>query len=272
VRADQPFFGIFAALAASSPSHVCVTSLYEGLFADVYTAAGVESEPDLAFFLEQIARRPGRVLELGCGTGQATVRLARTGHPIDAVDRSGAMLRHLEQRLRSAGVEGRVSVGQADLLQTHWERKYHVIVVSAVMFPTFLADGGQAWLASLAAALTPDGVLCFDAEPPMQGHREPHVLARSMPHPDGPLNITQGFLATEDPPGHVFNIYIEQRRPDGSVRRELSAERILAFGPHVEAELVRAGFLLVDSRAWGGDGTTAPSIGQAWTASSSIGC
>lgn len=264
MRADQPFFGIFAALAAAPPSHIRLTPLYKGLSADVYAAGGVPSEPDVAFFLEQIARRPGPVLELGCGTGEVTVPLARTGHPIDAVDRSRAMLRHLEQRLCSAGVERSVSVRQADLLGAHWERGYRVIVVSAVMFPTFLAAGGQAWLARLAAALTPDGVLCFDGEPPTQAHREPHVVARVVPHRDGPLDITEGFLTTEDPPGHLSNIYIEQRGPDGSVRGELSAEWILALGPQVEAELVSAGFFLVDSRAWGGDDRTSPAIGQAW--------
>lgn len=60
--------------------------------------------------------RPGaRVLELGCGTGEDAVRLARRGIEVVATDVSAAMLEATRRKAAAAGVGGLVTVSRLDL-------------------------------------------------------------------------------------------------------------------------------------------------------------
>jgi len=53
---------------------------------------------DLGAWLELAARVPGRVLDLGCGTGRTTLALAHAGHEVTAVDVDEVLLRVLAER------------------------------------------------------------------------------------------------------------------------------------------------------------------------------
>ncbi len=56
-----------------------------------------------------------RVIELGCGTGEDALWLARRGVRVVAIDASSAMLSVAERKLRSAGVVDRVRLEHIDL-------------------------------------------------------------------------------------------------------------------------------------------------------------
>src|SRR4029453_10976804 len=49
-----------------------------------------------------------RILELGCGTGEDAVHLARTGHRVYAVDASAEMIRLARAKAEAAGVAGSI--------------------------------------------------------------------------------------------------------------------------------------------------------------------
>src|SRR6187455_2476487 len=56
---------------------------------------------DVTFYRELAGKRlggPGRILELGAGSGRVTIPLARDGHSIVAFDQSSAMLDRLRAR------------------------------------------------------------------------------------------------------------------------------------------------------------------------------
>ncbi|MFN2468024.1 MAG: class I SAM-dependent methyltransferase [Gaiellaceae bacterium] len=55
------------------------------------------------------------VLELGCGTGEDAVLLARRGVRVTATDASGAMLAEAEAKVARAGLTGHVSLARLDL-------------------------------------------------------------------------------------------------------------------------------------------------------------
>ena len=49
-----------------------------------------------------------RVLDLGCGTGEDALRLARGGVEVDAIDVSPRMIAEAQDRVRAEGLENRV--------------------------------------------------------------------------------------------------------------------------------------------------------------------
>lgn len=63
-------------------------------------------------FLEQVLQPPGRVLDMGCGTGRLTVPLAGRGFAVTGVDLSEEMLKVAAENLRR-------SAASADLLKAN---------------------------------------------------------------------------------------------------------------------------------------------------------
>jgi SAM-dependent methyltransferase len=55
------------------------------------------------------------ILELGCGTGEDALRLARRGVQVIATDVSAVMLAKAKQKVKSAGLSGQVTFQQLDL-------------------------------------------------------------------------------------------------------------------------------------------------------------
>jgi SAM-dependent methyltransferase len=66
---------------------------------------------DVAFWRRLASAQPGRVLELGCGTGRITNPVARAGTQVVGIDRSAAMLARARARLKRAGVSARLVRG-----------------------------------------------------------------------------------------------------------------------------------------------------------------
>jgi SAM-dependent methyltransferase len=58
---------------------------------------------------------PGRLVDLGCGTGRHALRLAARGFPAVAVELSQAMLRQVASKARAAGIAERVLGVRANL-------------------------------------------------------------------------------------------------------------------------------------------------------------
>ena len=58
-----------------------------------------------------------RILELACGTGEDAVWLARRGLDVTALDASPAMVAIAAQKVRQAGLDGRISLQRASLQQ-----------------------------------------------------------------------------------------------------------------------------------------------------------
>ena len=61
---------------------------------------------------------PGEtILDAGCGPGVHSIRVAKAGICVCAVDRSKAMLRHAQLRVKSAGVLDKIEFHQKDLTE-----------------------------------------------------------------------------------------------------------------------------------------------------------
>lgn len=100
--------------------------------------------------------RLGRgVLEVGAGTGRATLPLARRGFRLQVVDPSADMLRVLRESLDDEGLLGSVALRRATFEEVTPEDGLFAVVVAAQSF--HWADAATRW-ARLASLLTDDGL------------------------------------------------------------------------------------------------------------------
>jgi SAM-dependent methyltransferase len=100
LHGDPPF----DAVAAEYDTHFTNNRLGRWLRQAVYS------------YLAEVLGPGDRVLELGCGTGEDAIWLARRGAEIVATDASVAMLEIASGKARAAGVDAQISFAEFDLL------------------------------------------------------------------------------------------------------------------------------------------------------------
>jgi SAM-dependent methyltransferase len=125
--------------------------------------SGDPARPDFAFYVDLAAAVSAEsVVDVGCGTGQLAVALARRGYRVTGVDPSSAML--AVARHRAGGDLVHWIEGDASGLGTG---EYDLAVMSGHVVQVITDDG--ALLASFAAihrTLRPGGRLAFDSRNP----------------------------------------------------------------------------------------------------------
>ena len=129
-------------------------------FEDFYknqTPPWVIGEPQPAVVaLVEAGAISGRVLDVGCGTGEHTILLARAGYDVLGVDGAPTAVEQARRNAADQGVDARFEV--ADALDLGGSPGYDTIVDSA-LFHIF-DDGERAtYVRSLHAATRPGGVL-----------------------------------------------------------------------------------------------------------------
>ena len=99
------------------------------------------------------------VLDAGCGPGVHSIRVARTGRRVHAIDLSEAMLAEARGRVADAGVADRVGFERADLTRLHLpdESFDHVFSWGVVIH----IPDAEAALAHLARVVRPGGRLAL---------------------------------------------------------------------------------------------------------------
>lgn len=135
-------------------------------FAEFYDfVVPYRERPDLGFYLEEVAKTGGPVLELGCGTGRVLVPIAREGTPIVGLDLSGEMLaicrRKLEQE--SSETSARASLMRADMRTFGLQKRFALITVPFRAFQHLLTvDDQRQALAEIRDHLAPGGTMILD--------------------------------------------------------------------------------------------------------------
>ncbi|MBA3453170.1 MAG: methyltransferase domain-containing protein [Deltaproteobacteria bacterium] len=128
---------------------------------------------DVTFYRELATKRlggPGRILELGAGSGRVTIPLARDGHDVVAVDQSKAMIARLRSRAENLpGVaRSRIKVVEGDLCTFSAPPPKVPLVIAAFNVLEHLYTRGElaACLARVTAHLAPGGAFAFDVQMP----------------------------------------------------------------------------------------------------------
>jgi S-adenosylmethionine-dependent methyltransferase len=98
------------------------------------------------------------VLDVGCGDGEMSLRLARAGHIVVGIDPSSAMLQAARQRLEQepTDIAGRVTFAQGDLFALRLKGDFDCVCCHGVLM--YLSES-RAALTELARWTRPGGVL-----------------------------------------------------------------------------------------------------------------
>jgi SAM-dependent methyltransferase len=147
VQPEAPGIDNLGAMAESRDERPA-PALSFGAVADAYDRARPTYPPEAATWL--VGRAPGRVLELGAGTGKLTEQLTALGHRVVATDPLGPMLQHLVRRLPST------PACQATAERIPLRARSVDVVVSAQAFHWFDPDRA---LPEIARVLRPGGHL-----------------------------------------------------------------------------------------------------------------
>jgi SAM-dependent methyltransferase len=113
-----------------------------------------------------LAEAPARVLDLGCGPGLYTGRLAALGHRCHGIDISPASIRHARERAAEGGWD--CSYDEADLRTADYGRDHDLAMLLFGELNVFAPDDALLILRKAHAALRPGGRLLL----------EPHTLER----------------------------------------------------------------------------------------------
>jgi SAM-dependent methyltransferase len=114
---------------------------------------------------ELLGRQPSRILDLGCGPGLYTSRLAKLGHDCVGIDYSPASIRHAEDQAKQEGL--RCEYMLQDIRAAEYGVRYGLVMMIFGEFNVFGPGDARAILERAHTALADGGLLLL----------EPHTLA-----------------------------------------------------------------------------------------------
>ena len=146
-----------------------IARAYDGQLADT---------PLLAYdrdFVTEHCRPPGRLIDLGCGTGRLAIALAQQGYQVTAVDLSAEMLRVVGEKSHAAGVH--VECLQANLVELECLADGafdHAACLFSTLGMIAGADARRRFLAHVRRLVRPGGVFVVHVH-----NRRFHVWTRA---------------------------------------------------------------------------------------------
>src|SRR5579864_1225912 len=124
------------------------------------------AQPELVS-LAQAGRITGRVIDLGCGTGENALYLATSGLDVVGVDASPEAIRQAREKASRRGIA--VTFDIADVLELHDYREDFDTATDSGVFHVFDDDDRRRYERSVRGTLHPGGrlfVLCFSDRQP----------------------------------------------------------------------------------------------------------
>lgn len=197
----------------SEPFRSAYASLYDALYAD----KDYDAEVDL---LEEIFQRfspakPETILDLGCGTGNHALRLARRGYATTGVDRSAAMLDVARAKSEEAGLAVRLVEDDVSSYSLDAHFDVALMMFAVLSYQQANADVRRT-LETTRRHLRPGGLLIFDvwhgpgvlSDPPVERTKEIGA---------GGSRVARTAHPTLDVRLSLCSIDYDLSRPDGEV-------------------------------------------------------
>ena len=212
-------------------------------------------------FYENFTKTPCRVLDIGCGTGSVTLRLAKRGHTVTGVDPADGML----QVARMKDRESKVEWVQAPAAEFTLPYRFDLAIMTGHVFQVFLDDAETlAALSNIHRHMVRGGRLILESRNPQdkawQGWTREKTREQRVIDGIGPVDV---YYQIKDVEGeHVTFDAIFTIEATGET---LVSESRLRFAPveTIRGLLSAAGFGEVELLGWW-DGTvysaTSPEI------------
>ena len=135
-----------------------------------HAITGGTPNADVEFFLRLAQEVGGPVLEIGCGTGRVSTRMAEAGFEVVGIDRSVGMLRQAEARRATLPPEvaSHLAYVDVDMANLALGRIFALIVAPSRVFQFALtSDDQRRALRAFRDHLAPDGRLVLDLFDPL---------------------------------------------------------------------------------------------------------
>lgn len=199
---------------------------------------------DTAFWLQGVAHIQGPVLELGCGTGRITRRLAQAGLDIVSVDRAGAML---VEFAKTVAPTGSVAAIRADIRALPFVQIFDAVMCPYSLITSMLTDADLSrTLEESRRVLKSDGLLFVDAFfPRVEIYTEDYVFAYKRPWGENILERWQRVAPAGGGINRVDRSYRVTTPQGRQVRRIETSEYVRPITLHdLRSALEEVGFLI----------------------------
>lgn len=156
-------------------------------------------EQPVAFYRSEADRHGGRVLELGCGTGQELISIAADGHPCVGLELSLSMLAEAQRKAGERGVD--LELVEGDMREFNLDGTFDLVFIAGnSLLHLNAADDLTDCFRAVRRHLAPGGQLVFDVF-------NPSVLMLSQA--DGVRRRRDG-LSFVDPVRGVVRVDVEE--------------------------------------------------------------
>jgi SAM-dependent methyltransferase len=125
-----------------------------------------QNDTEAAFVAARLAHLPcGRVLDLGCGYGRHSVRLAERGFRVVGFDLSPSLLANLQDAAVAASTE--VTTHHGDMRRMTFSNEFDAVIMMFTTFGIFDDADNHLVLEGVARALKPGGSCLIDLDNPI---------------------------------------------------------------------------------------------------------
>ena len=186
--------------------------------------------------------RAKRVLDIGCGTGEMTIRLSRRGYEMTGLDLSPEMLSLAENKSRSEGLE--ITYALQDMRSLRLANRVDAVTCCLDGMGYLLSDRDFiSCLKSVRKCLNPGGLLIFDVNTPYK-FESIYADRDYILEDEGVLCAWHNEYDRESGICE-FALSVFSENPDGSYSRsdELQRERC-RDEKEIKTALLRTGFIL----------------------------
>ena len=199
---------------------------------------------DIPFWSRLAAAQPGRVLELGCGTGRITVPVARAGARVVGIDRSEPMLARARNRLRRARLSAGLVRGDIRHLPFRRRTRFDLVMAPYGILQSLTRERDlRATLDAVAGVLRRGGIFAIDLVPDLPRWSEyDRRVSLAGRRGRGHVMLTESVRQDRAKGLTIFDQeYLERREGRARVHRFSLTFRTLSV-PQMRRRLEAAGF------------------------------